>query len=62
MTKSKAALANADLRKAMKEHGVPFWKLADAFGVCELTMQRRFRYELSDEEKAEIMAIIEKLD
>lgn len=61
MTEKKSA-QNMDLRIAMKLHGVPFWKLADALNVSEVTVYRKFRHELPDDQKKEIMKIIEKLD
>ena len=53
--------ANADLRKAAKEAKVPFWAVADYMGISEPQMTRKLRYELSEKEKAEIMATIETL-
>lgn len=52
---------NEELRRKMKETGVTFWQIADVIGVCEMTISRRFRKELSENEKSEMNSIIDKL-
>ena len=49
---------NEEIRKAMKEHGISYWKLADALGVCENTIGRKLRHEITGEEKEKILSII----
>ncbi|MCH5192586.1 MAG: hypothetical protein J1F11_01400 [Oscillospiraceae bacterium] len=53
--------ANSDLRRKAKESGVTFWQIADYMGVCEMTISRRFRRELSEKEKTEMNGIIDSL-
>lgn len=55
------AYANADLRQRAKKAGVTFWRIADYMGVCEMTISRRFRKEMSEKEKAEMNGIIDSL-
>lgn len=45
----------------MKSEGVTLWQLADVLGVCEMTVSRRFRKELSEKEKNEISGIVDRL-
>lgn len=53
--------ANAEIRNALREAGVPVWRLALAMGVCENTILRRMRVELLAEDKKKYLDIIEKL-
>ncbi len=56
-----AISANMELRRKMKETGVTFWQIADKVGVCEMTINRRFRKELTEREKAEMNGIIDNI-
>lgn len=56
-----AICTNMDLREKMKATGVTFWQIADVLGVCEMTVSRRFRKELSENEKNKISGIIDRL-
>jgi len=40
---------------------IPFWRLAEALGIHEQTIIRRFRHELPTEEKQKILNIIENM-
>lgn len=42
---------NTDIRKYAKTHGVRLWQIADELGISEITMSRKLRYELSEDEK-----------
>lgn len=55
-------MANKDIRQKMKIEKVPMWQVAHFFrgGVHENTVQRLLRFELNSDEKAEVLAIIEK--
>ncbi len=53
--------ANEDLRKYAKKKNVFFWQIAEALEICEMTLSRKLRHELPDEEKQRIFAIIEEL-
>ena len=41
-----------------KQKGVFLWQLADAVGVSEMTVIRKLRRELPEEEKAQLKSII----
>lgn len=52
---------NMAIRKTAKEKGVCLWEIAKVLGIGEATMTRKMRAELTDDEKKELLAIIEKL-
>ncbi len=52
---------NTDIRKYAKTHGVRLWQIADELGISEITMSRKLRYELSEDEKQKILEIIDEL-
>lgn len=54
-------IQNRDIRLYARANDVPLWKIASAMKISEPTISRRLRQELSQEEKAEIRVIIEKL-
>lgn len=53
-------MKNLDIRQDCKESGV-YWQVAEYIGVCEMTLSRKLRRELPDEEKAKIRNIIAQL-
>lgn len=54
-------MANEKLKTAAKAAGIKQWQLAAALGISEFTFCRWLRFELSDEQKAECFAAIEKM-
>ena len=56
-----AISANTDLREKMKATGVTFWQIADVLGISEMTASRRFRKELSAQDKEKYRKIIDDL-
>ena len=54
-------MKNIDIRQALKENNIKHWQLADALNIAEFTLCRRLRYELSEEQKEKIFAVIEQL-
>lgn len=52
---------NCEIRKAAREAGVCLWQIASRLLISEATMTRKMRLELSTEEKAKILSIIEEL-
>lgn len=54
-------MKNIDIRRALENDNLKHWQLADALNISEFTLCRRFRHELSDEEKKKIFKAIEKL-
>lgn len=54
-------MKNMDVRMRAKQCRVTLWEIADRLGICDITLNRRLRHELPEEQKQEIFAIIEKL-
>lgn len=53
--------ANKKLRSEMRLLAVPFWRLAKEWGCNETTAVKRFREELSEEDRAQVLAMIRKI-
>lgn len=53
--------ANEEIRKKAKINRVRLWQIAYALNISEPTIIRRLRHELPDDQKAEILDIIERL-
>lgn len=45
------AMTNVDLRFKAKSAGIALWEIAEELGVTEVTICRRFRKELTPEQK-----------
>lgn len=56
-----AIITNEELRQRMRATGVTFWQIADVLGVSEMTASRRFRKELSAQDKEKYRKIIDDL-
>lgn len=54
-------MQNREIREAAKRYGVKLWQIAERLGVSEFTFSRKLRREVSEDEKARIMSIIENL-
>ena len=54
-------MANAEVRKTLKESGVFYWQVADAYGLSDTNFSKLLRKELSKEKKNRILKIIEDL-
>ena len=54
-------MKNLELRKAAKAAGIPLWRIADAIGVGEATMTRKLRHELPENEKKQLLNLINQL-
>lgn len=52
---------NTDIRKTAKEKGVCLWEIARVLDISEATMTRKMRNDLTENEKKELLVIIEKL-
>lgn len=50
---------NSEIRAKIRKAGLTQWQIADALGVCENTFCRMLRYELPEEKKKEILALID---
>ena len=54
-------MANDSIREAIKEAGVKYWEVADAYGVCDTNFSRLLRKELSGEKRERVFKAIEKV-
>jgi AraC-like DNA-binding protein len=54
-------MKNMKIREELKRHGIKHWELAEALGVSEFTLTRRFRKEFSESKTKEIMEVIKRL-
>lgn len=53
--------ANLDIRQELKDANIPLWRLAIKQGCNEVTMVRRLRLELPDDDKASIRNQIKEI-
>ena len=54
-------MENNEIRLYAKGAGVPLWRLADHLGISEATLTRMLRRELPEDEKRQILNIIDEL-
>lgn len=54
-------LMNNDIKRKAKSKGVKLWEVAQKLGISDSNFSRKLRYELSIEEKNEILSIIDEL-
>ena len=54
-------MCNKEIRSAAKNAGVRLWQVAAAYGISDGNFSRKLRQELPQEEKAKILAIIDRL-
>ena len=52
---------NNEIRNAARNNRVRLWEVADRMGIADSALSRRLRHELSPEEKAQILKIIEEV-
>ncbi len=52
---------NQEIRIKAKENGVRLWQIAEKLGVCDMTLTRKLRHELPEDEKIKILAIIDSI-
>ena len=52
---------NMEIREYAREKKVYLWEIGQKLGVNAFTMTRRMRSELSDDQKARIIAIIDEI-
>lgn len=50
---------NQDIRAIAKEHGVMLWEIAEHLNITDGNFSRKLRRELSAEQKAQIIGIIQ---
>ena len=51
-------MANQEIKDEIKQSGIKMWQIADKLGVSDMTLSRKFRYELTDVEKENIRTLI----
>lgn len=52
---------NQDIKEYAKEKNVKMWLIAERLGIADSSFSRMLRYNLSEDKKAEIKAIIDEL-
>lgn len=53
---------NNDIKRVAKEKGIKLWKIAEGLGITDSSFSRMLRYELSNEQKKKVLAIIKDLE
>lgn len=54
-------MKNLDIRLMAAGRGIKLWQIADSLGISDCTFSRKLRKEITESEKQEIFAIIERL-
>lgn len=54
-------MCNEEIRNAAKNAGIRLWQIADELGINDGNFSRKLRRELSQDEKAKILGIIDNL-
>jgi hypothetical protein len=54
-------MPNKKIKDLMKEKGITQWKVADKMGVCEMTIIRLLRRELTPEKEQEVINAINEV-
>ena len=54
-------MENRELKDYIKSRGVYLWQVAAKLGVSDITFTKRLRFELSEKDKAKILAAAEEL-
>jgi hypothetical protein len=55
------AIYNNDIREYAFRNAVPLWMIGKKLGITDSTFSKRLRVEMSEEEKAEIRAIVDEI-
>ena len=53
-------MVNERIKKTLRIHNVPVWRLAELAGTSETTMFRRLRHELEPQEADRLIRLIEE--
>lgn len=54
-------MKNAEIKNKLKQAKIFQWQLADKLVISEMSLVRKLRYELSEEEKQKILTAIDEL-
>ena len=57
-----SAVKNIDVREYAAARGVRLWRIADALGMTDASFSRKLRRELSNQDKQQIFAIVDRLE
>lgn len=54
-------MKNVEIKNKLKQAKIFQWQLADKLVISEMSLVRKLRYELSEEEKQKILTAIDEL-
>lgn len=54
-------MENLEIRSKLKEKNVFQWQVAKSMDISEMTLVRKLREELTEEEKQKILSVIDKI-
>lgn len=54
-------MTNKEIRAIMKQEKIFIWQIAEVLSIHETTMIKRFRTEMSDKQKQEVISAIEEI-
>lgn len=54
-------MRNEDVREYARKKGVKLWTIAERLGIADSSFSRMLRYEITEDKKEEIKAIIDEL-
>lgn len=54
-------MENLEIRRKLKEKKVFQWQVAKSIGISEMTLVRKLREEVTEEEKQKILSVIDKI-
>lgn len=54
-------MQNLEIRRKLKEKKVFQWQVAKRMNISEMTLVRKLREELTEEEKQKILSVIEEI-
>lgn len=54
-------MKNTDIREYARNKNVYLWEVADFLKIADMTLSKRLRYELTEEEKAEYYKAIDTI-
>ncbi len=60
-TRKEGIMNNFEIRMKLFENGLKYWQLADKLGISEMTLSRKLRHEMTEEEKNTILEAIQAL-
>ena len=52
---------NQDIREEARNSGIYLYKIAESMGISDITLMRKLRYEIPDDEKERIRRVLNEL-